>query len=96
MRRIDAVYIGLGVLAAGGLLYLLLGLFGLSRIDAGLWSQLLLVVGLVAWVGSYVFRVFGRKMTFNTQMRDYKEAVLQKRREEQQSRTRGEPPKPGR
>lgn len=35
-------------------------------------------------------------MTFNTQMRDYKEAVLQKRREEQQSRTRGEPPKPGR
>ncbi|BAC91183.1 DUF3007 family protein [Gloeobacter violaceus] len=96
MRRIDAVYIGLGVLVAGGLLYLLLGLFGLSRIDAGLWSQLLLVVGLVVWVGSYVFRVFGRKMTFNTQMRDYKEAVLQKRREEQRSKAQGEPPKPGR
>ncbi|AGY59393.1 DUF3007 family protein [Gloeobacter kilaueensis] len=83
MRRIDALLWGLGILVVGGLLYGLLSLFGLSRIGAGLWAQLILVVGLVVWTGSYVFRVAGRKMTFNTQMRNYKEAVLRKRREEQ-------------
>ena len=96
MRRIDALAIGLGVLALGGILYLGLTVFGVPGITAGHWAQLVLVIGLVGWLASYVFRVNGRNMTFNTQMRDYKEAVLQKRREEQSgAEVKGDPSKTG-
>ena len=82
MRRIDVIGIGIGVFAAGGLAYLLLQVAGLDSLDAGIWSQLLLVGGLVGWLLTYLFRVGTKKMTYNQQVKDYKEAVLQKRLEE--------------
>lgn len=82
MRRIDVVYIGIGLFAAGGLLYLVLNQLGFDSIDAGIWSQVLLVVGLLVWVLTYLVRAFSKKMTYNQQLQDYEDAVLQKRLDE--------------
>lgn len=82
MRRIDALGIGLVVFIAAGLVYLALQLFGLDGINAGIWTQALLVVGLVAWSLTYLLRVGNKNMTYNQQLKDYEEAVMQKRLEE--------------
>ena len=82
MRRIDIIGIGIGIFAIGGLFYLLLQVFGLNSLDAGIWSQLLLVGGLIGWVFTYLFRALTQQMTYNQQVKDYKDAVLQKRLEE--------------
>lgn len=82
MRRIDAIGIAIGVFAAGGILYLILQFAGLDSLDAGIWSQALLVAGLVGWTLTYLFRVATKKMTYNQQVKDYEEAFLQKRLDE--------------
>ncbi|ERT03984.1 hypothetical protein M595_6074 [Lyngbya aestuarii BL J] len=82
MRRIDAIGIGIGVFAAGGIAYLILQAIGLESVNAGIWSQVLLVASLVGWLLSYLFRVFTQSMTYNQQVQDYEDAVLQKRLEE--------------
>lgn len=82
MRRIDVVYIGVGIFAAGGILYLLFQGLGLDATNAGIWSQALLVAGLIAWVLTYLVRVLTQNMTYNRQLKDYEDAVLQKRLEE--------------
>ena len=82
MRKIDAIGIGLGVFAAGGLVYLILQVAGLDSLDAGIWSQVLLIGGLVGWVATYVYRAAGNKMTYHQQRQDYEEAYLKKRLEE--------------
>lgn len=82
MRKIDAIGIGLGVFAAGGLVYLILQVAGLDSLEAGIWSQVLLVGGLVGWVATYVYRAVGNKMTYHQQRQDYEEAYLKKRLEE--------------
>jgi len=81
MRRIDAIGIGLGVFAAGGLVYVLLQVAGLDNLEAGIWSQVLLVGGLIGWLVTYAFRAVGKKMTYHQQRQDYEEAFLQKRLE---------------
>jgi hypothetical protein len=82
MRRIDALGIGLGVFVAAGLVYLALQLFGLDSINAGIWTQAALVLMLVGWSLTYLFRVGNKQMTYNQQLKDYEEAVMQKRLEE--------------
>jgi hypothetical protein len=82
MRRIDAIGIAFGVFVAGGIMYVVLQIAGLDSFKAGIWSQLLLVGGLVGWLLSYLFRVGSKNMTYNQQLKDYEEAVLQKRLEE--------------
>jgi hypothetical protein len=82
MRRIDALGIGLLVFLAGGFFYLGLKLVGLDGQTAGIWSQVGLVTLLLIWAGSYLFRVAGGKMTYNQQLQDYEDAVLQKRLDE--------------
>lgn len=79
MRRIDVIGIGLAVLAAGGIVYVLFQLAGLDGVSAGIWSQAVLVGGLVLWVLTYLFRVLTQKMTYNQQIKDYETAVLEKR-----------------
>ncbi|MEK0180772.1 MULTISPECIES: DUF3007 family protein [Microcoleus] len=78
MRRIDVIGITLGVFVAGGLAYLLLQLAGLDSTKAGIWSQLFLVAGLIGWLATYLFRAVTQGMTYSQQLKDYKEAVLQK------------------
>ena len=82
MRRIDIIGIGLGIFAAGGIAYLILQLAGLDSLKAGIWSQVLLVGGLIGWLLTYLFRVGTKQMTFNQQLKDYQEAVLTKQLEE--------------
>lgn len=82
MRRIDAIGIAIGVFAAGGIAYLLLNFAGLDDISAGIWSQVLLVGGVLGWTLSYLWRVSNSKMTYHQQLKDYEAAVLQKRLEE--------------
>ncbi|MDY7015097.1 MAG: DUF3007 family protein [Cyanobacteriota bacterium] len=82
MRRIDVIGIGLGVFLAGGLGYWALQGLGLDRAQAGIWSQVLLVGGVLGWVATYLFRVGARQMTYHQQRDAYEEAVFQKRLEE--------------
>lgn len=82
MRRIDAIGIGLGVFVAGGLAYAGLQLIGLDGQNAGIWSQCLLVVGLIGWLATYLFRAGGKKMTYHQQREEYEKAFLQKRLDE--------------
>ena len=82
MRRIDVFGLALGVFFAGGLVYAIFQIAGINSADAGIWTQTLLVVGLVGWSLTYLYRVGTKNMTYNQQLKDYEEAVLQKRLEE--------------
>lgn len=82
MRRIDVIGIGLGMFLAGGLIYLGLEFAGLDSQSAGIWSQAVLVGGVVGWLLTYLFRALTQQMTLNQQIKDYKEAVLTKQLEE--------------
>jgi hypothetical protein len=82
MRRIDVFGIGLGVFLAGGGIFLAFRLVGLDGLSAGIWSQAVMVGGLVGWLVTYLLRVVTRNMTLNQQMDDYETAVLEKRLEE--------------
>lgn len=82
MRRIDIILIGLVTFLLGGGLYLGFKFAGLSDLDAGRWSQLIFVLGLLGWVATYLIRVNGKNMTYHQQLEDYETAVLQKRLDE--------------
>ena len=82
MRRIEVFGIGLGVFAAGGLVFAILQVVGLDSLEAGVWSQVLLVGGLIGWVVTYISRAVSQKMTYNQQRQDYEEAFFKKRLEE--------------
>ncbi|MDB9311489.1 DUF3007 family protein [Spirulina sp. CS-785/01] len=82
MRRIDAIAIFIIIFLLGGLTYGGLQLLGLEAQDAGIWSQALMMVGVVGWVATYLFRVGTKNMTYHQQLKDYEDAVLQKKLEE--------------
>jgi uncharacterized protein HemX len=82
MRRIDVIVIGLVVFGIGGAGYLGLQLAGLDNINAGIWSQLVLVAIILGWSFSYVFRVANKNMTYNQQRQQHEDAVIQKRFED--------------
>ena len=82
MRRIDVIGISIGVFAAGGIIYWLLQVVGLDSMNAGIWSQVFLVGGLIGWLLTYLFRAVTQNMTYSQQLKDYEDAVLQKRLEE--------------
>jgi hypothetical protein len=82
MRRIDVILIGIGILVAGGGLYILFQSIGFDSTHAGIWSQAVLVGGLVIWLLTYLGRVLTQRMTYDEQLKRYEDAVLQKRLEE--------------
>ena len=82
MRRIDVITVSLAIFVVGGLLYIVFQAIGLDGLSAGVWSQALLVIVVLAWTSSYLFRVANKDMTYNQQLKDYEDAVLQKRLEE--------------
>jgi len=81
MRRIDVLLITFGIFLGGGGIYFIFTLLGIENINAGIWTQSLLILGLLGWTGTYLLRVVNQKMTLNQQLEDYKLAVLQKRYE---------------
>jgi len=82
MRRIDVIGIGIGVFLIGGGLYVAFRMAGLDGLSAGVWSQVIFVAGLLGWVATYLFRVVTSNMTYGQQLKDYEDAVLQKRLDE--------------
>ncbi|MGF1513342.1 MAG: DUF3007 family protein [Elainellaceae cyanobacterium] len=82
MRRIDVIGIGAGVALTGGGIYLLLRLGGIDSANAGIWSQVIFLGGLLGWIITYVTRATSGNMTIHQQMKDYEDAVLQRRLEE--------------
>jgi Protein of unknown function (DUF3007) len=82
MRRVDVVFIGLGAFAAGGILFWAFGVAGLDATNAGIWSQFLLVIGLLGWIGTYLYRALTQNMTYVKQLKEYEDAVIQKRYDE--------------
>jgi hypothetical protein len=79
MRRIDAIGIGLIVFTLGGALYGILKLAGVNDLNAGVWSQGIFVLLILAWTSSYLFRVFSGRMTYIEQRDRYEDAFLQQR-----------------
>lgn len=82
MRRIDVISIGIGMFLLGGGIYGALLLLGLDGLSAGIWSQVVMVGGLLGWLASYLLRVVTKSMTLNQQLQDYEDAVLSKRLDE--------------
>ena len=82
--RLDVILIGGGVTGLGFSAYY--GLQEFAGFDvqwAGNVVQLTFVMLLtLLWVGSYIQRVFNKDMTYGKQLKDYEEAVMQKRLEE--------------
>lgn len=79
MRRIDAIVIVLGVFLSGGLGYVIFLQFGFDSQSAGIWTQAVLVVGLIGWLVTYLGRAVGNKMTYHEQRQQYEEAYFEKR-----------------
>ncbi len=79
MRRLDVILIGLGLLLGSGGIYVLFQWIGVDSLDAGIWTQVILVAGLLGWLSTYAFRALTKTMTYNQQIKDYEDAYLQKR-----------------
>jgi hypothetical protein len=79
MRRIDVILLSLGILGGGLVVKIGLEQVGLDSLDAGVWTQAVLVLGLLGWVSTYLVRAVTHNLTFHKQFRDYEDALLQKR-----------------
>ncbi len=82
MRRIDAIAIMVTFFGFGGVAFWVFRASGFDATNAGVWSQVVLVGVLIAWISTYVFRAVTKTMTYNQQLDDYKKAVLTKKLEE--------------
>ena len=82
MRRIDAIAVIVAFFGFGGFAFWMFRTSGLDTTNAGVWSQVVLVGVLIAWISTYVFRAVTKTMTYNQQLDDYKKAVLSKKLEE--------------
>ena len=74
MTRAKVVQIGLIVFVLGGLGYEAFQFLGFESISAGIATQLILILIILIWTASYLFRVFSGNMTFMEQRKRYREA----------------------
>ncbi len=72
MTRGQALLLGLGVLALGGMGWWGFQASGLEGFSPGLAASALLTLVVIAWTGSYLFRVVSGKMTYMEQRRRYR------------------------
>ncbi|MFM7675948.1 MAG: DUF3007 family protein [Synechococcus sp.] len=86
MTRAQALLLGLLVFAAGGIGYALFQAGGFGGFSAGIASSALLMIVVVVWTGSYLFRVVTGRMTYMEQRRTYREAYDAHTIEELQAR----------
>jgi hypothetical protein len=81
--RKDILLIGAGLTGLGAVLYYGLQAGGMDAGMAGNWVQLVIILGMsVGWVGSYLWRVANKDMTYVKQLEEYEDAVMRKRWEE--------------
>ena len=72
MTRAGVLKLGLGLLATGGVGDWLFEALGLEGFSAGIAAEALLVVVVVVWTSSYLFRVVTGRMTYMQQRRRYR------------------------
>ena len=85
MTRGKVLLIGLIVLLLGGVGYVGFDALGLSGFSAGIAAQSLLVL-IVVWTGSYLFRVVTGQMTYMEQRRRYREVYDEQEADDLQKR----------
>ena len=73
MTRGKVLLIGLGVLLLGCVGYVGFDAAGLEGFSAGIAAQAVLVLIVVVWTSSYLFRVVTGQMTYMEQRRRYRE-----------------------
>lgn len=74
MTNGKAILLALGVFGLGGVGYVVFQLGGFEGFSAGIAASALLMLLVLAWTGSYLFRVVTGQMTFIQQRRQYREA----------------------
>ncbi len=72
LTRANVIQLGIFVFLLGGLCYGSLLLFGFDNSTAGIASEALLVLIVLAWSGSYFYRVLTGNMTFMEQRKRYR------------------------
>jgi hypothetical protein len=72
LTRGQALLLGLGVLALGGIGWWGFQASGLEGFTPGLAASALLTLLVIGWTGSYLFRVVSGKMTYMEQRRRYR------------------------
>lgn len=74
MTRLKVILLGLLVLVLGGVGYGAFSAAGFQDASAGIAAEAVLIVIVIIWTGSYLFRVVTGKMTFMEQRRRYRQA----------------------
>ena len=74
MTRAQAILLGIGVFAIGGIGYALFQANGLEGFSAGIATSAVLTVLVLGWTSSYLFRALTGNMTYMQQRRNYREA----------------------
>ena len=72
MTKGKVIQIGLLIFLLGILVYKLAPQFGIDNFTASTISNFILIVIVITWVSSYVFRVVNGKMTFMEQRKRYR------------------------
>ena len=86
MTRLNVLLIGLLVLVLGGVGYGAFTAVGFEDASAGIAAEAVLIVIVVVWTGSYLFRVVTGKMTYMEQRRRYRKGYDQLTDDELQAR----------
>ena len=86
MTRLKVLLVGLLVLVLGGVGYGAFSAAGFEDASAGIAAEAVLIVIVVVWTGSYLFRVVTGKMTYMEQRRRYRKGYDQLTDEELQER----------
>jgi len=73
LTRLNVLLIGLAVLVLGAIGYGAFTAVGFEDASAGIAAEAVLIVIVVVWTGSYLFRVVTGKMTYMEQRRRYRE-----------------------
>jgi hypothetical protein len=92
ITRAKALILGVGIFAVGGLGYWAFAAAGLEGFSAGIAAQAVLVLIVLGWTGSYLFRVVTGNMTYMQQRRRYRDAYDSATEEELQKRFEALPP----
>jgi hypothetical protein len=92
ITRAKALLVGLVIFAVGGLGYWGFEAAGFEGFSAGIAAQALLVLIVLAWTGSYLFRVVTGNMTYMEQRRRYRSGYESATDDELQKRFEALPP----
>ncbi|MAR51917.1 MAG: hypothetical protein CMK50_02020 [Propionibacteriaceae bacterium] len=86
MTRAGVLKLGFGLLIAGGAGFWLFKAAGFEGFSAGIAAEAVLVVVVLVWTGSYLFRVVTGQMTYMQQRRNYRKEYDQLTTDQLQAR----------